>query len=160
MIHTFAGKGRGGRLRVIQVTDKGWHELRKLGIERPKPLTGGGWEHELAARLIAHEGRRQGYQVEYEVTMEDRRFDVVWTSKAGQKVFHEVELSDILHAVENLLKALEIPGVTMFGNKLVLVVRDKKDAERAAKILRKKGRRLEEDGVISIRCISDYFINI
>jgi hypothetical protein len=159
-LHTFS-KGRGGQVRVIEVTDPGWGRLEALGIQRQKPVTGGGWEHELAARLIGAEGRRTGHRVEYEVTVFDRRFDVVWASTRGQKIFFEIEMSRIDHAVENLIKAMQIPGVAMFKNKLVLVVRDRKDAERAAKIFgAKKGRRLEEDGVISIRCISDYYINI
>jgi hypothetical protein len=159
-VHSFPGKGRGGRIRVIEVTDRGWERLQEIGIQREKPLTHGGWEHELAARLIGTEGRRVGRGVEYEVSLFDRRFDVVWTSKTGQKTFFEVELSDISHAVEGMLKAMQIPGVTVLGNRLVVVVRDRKDAERARKLLAKKGCRTEEDGVILIRCISDYYINI
>ncbi len=159
-LHVFSGRGRGGRVRVIEVTDEGWGRLEALGIQRERPLTHGGWEHDFAARLVEQAGRRGGYQVEYEVAMFDRRFDVVWSAEGGEKTFYEVELSRIDHAVENLMKAMEIPGVTMFGNRIFLVVRDRKDAERARKLLAKKGRRLEEDGVISIRCISDYDINI
>jgi hypothetical protein len=159
-VHSLPGKSRGGRIRVIEVADKGWERLQEIGIQREKPLTHGGWEHELAARLIGAEGRRTGHGVEYEVTVFDRRFDVAWTSKTGQKTFYEVEMSSLDHAVENLMKAMEIPGVTMFGNKIFLVVRDRKDAERARKLLAKKGCRTEEDGVISIRSISDYYINI
>jgi hypothetical protein len=54
---------------------------------------------------------------------------------------------------------MEIPGVSMFMNRIVLVVRDKKDADRAAKLLAKRGYRVEESNEISIRTISD-FINI
>ena len=158
-VHTFSGAGRGGRYRIVEVTDEGWEILEGLGVERAKALTQGGWEHELAARLIGRAGKRRGYQVEYEVSMFERRFDVVWTSKEGQKTFFEVELSDISHAVDNVLKAMEIPGVSMFMNRIVLVVRDKKDADRAAKLLAKRGYRVEESNEISIRTISD-FINI
>jgi len=160
-IHTFPGRGRGGRFRVAEVTDKGWKVLEALGIERPKALTQGGWEHELAARLVGKEGQRLGYHVDYEVTMGDRRFDCVWTSRQGRKVFYEVEMSRLDHAVDNLVKALRIPGVAGLGNRLVLVVRDKGTAEKARKRLGKSVRRLEQDGVLTIKCVSDFIkINI
>ncbi len=159
-VHSFPGKGRGGRVRVIEVTNEGWARLQELGIQREKPLTGGGWEHELAARWIGREGRRQGCEVGYEATLAGRRVDVLWRERTGRRTLCEVELSDIAHGVEGILKAMQIPGVTGFGNRLFLIVRSRKDAERARKLLAKKGRRLEEDGDISIQCISDYYINI
>jgi hypothetical protein len=68
--HLFSTGQRGGQVTILEVTDLGWEELKKRGIERPAPRTEGGWEHNLAAVLIGEEGERQGMKVRYEVKLQ------------------------------------------------------------------------------------------
>jgi hypothetical protein len=68
--HLFSTGQRGGPVTILEVTDQGWEELKKRGIDRPVPRTEGGWEHNLAAILIGEEGERQGMRVRYEVDLQ------------------------------------------------------------------------------------------
>ena len=68
--HLFSTGQRGGPVTILEVTDQGWQELKKRGIDRPSPRTEGGWEHNLAAILIGEQGERQGMRVRYEVDLQ------------------------------------------------------------------------------------------
>ena len=157
--HKFSrGGGSGGMVTLYEVTDLGWKILEKLGVSRPKRLTRGDWEHNLVARLIGMEGKKEGCEVHYEYKVEDRYFDVVCIRRDGKSIFYEIGMSDPAHEVENLLKAVEIPGVVSGGNRIVLVVRDIKFRKRVERIVSLRDKSGVLEALWEVKVVGDYLI--
>jgi hypothetical protein len=85
-----------GRLCFVEVTPLAWAVLEAKGIERPKPKTNGGFEHELAVELIEVWEKGDGRSVDFEVDLSGRRLDVVSHDRqSGKRRFYNVGMTDI-----------------------------------------------------------------
>ncbi|KXB07621.1 hypothetical protein AKJ51_00705 [candidate division MSBL1 archaeon SCGC-AAA382A20] len=152
--HRFSTGGRGGRVTLLEVTDHGWERLKKMGVDRPDPMTAGGWEHQLGARLIQQEGRKRKFKVDFEVDLGPVQMDVKWRSKQGQIQFFNIGISRVPRESKNALKAVQLPAVK--EGKFTLVCRDTKFRKKVSKKLKKLDPDGNRTGDIELKIIADF----
>jgi hypothetical protein len=131
--HSFSTGKRGGSLKLLEITARGWEELKRHGIaslQRPKSMT---WEHQLGVDVTEAIGRQEQRQVDREVQIESMRLDVRWRSVTGAAVFFQVGISSPEREVDNACKALKLPAIAQA--KLVLICRDKAFADRVRRLM-------------------------
>jgi hypothetical protein len=155
--HWFSTGRTGGKYCFYELTASAWSLLRIVGKNPPKPLTNGGFEHELAAQLISAKGIAAGFAVRCEVDVDGIRGDVVFTDKqTGARILHNVGISHPEHEVESLLKFLKL---TSAGHtKYILVARDSNYRKNVVALLKKKDPSGEIQRRIEIKLMAD-FIN-
>jgi hypothetical protein len=152
--HRFSTGRIGGRLCVFEVLDYGWTILLARGIARPRSLTQGGFEHELAAQLLKAETHRNDFGIQFEVYLGGLRGDAVMThKKTGQRICVNIGISNAEHEVDSIEKFFRLPVARSV--KYVLVGRDAAFVKKVRKIL--KTRKVEDAIVrqVHFRVIAD-----
>ena len=149
-------KKRGGNFTYVALTDGGWSELEARGFKREKTSTRGSGLHDLAAGRIKERGVREGHEVAFEYTFGGRCFDAAWKHRNGQRTFFEIGLSSPEHEVENLVKAVAIPGVVTKGNRLVLVARDDRFRKEVMRILKKRDPEGIVGAIVEMEVLSNF----
>jgi hypothetical protein len=147
----FATGKRGGPLTLLEVTDRGWEALATRGIERPKALTRGSWEHNLVAAALGEIGQRQKAHVDYEVDLGGVRVDVEWRNPTGKRTFFQVGLSKPEREVEAVEKALKVPALA--NGQLVLVVRDTAFAQRVSSLFKARDPTGQTEKKVLVRLV-------
>ncbi len=154
--HSFSTGRVGGQIKFLEVTATGEREVRRAGLLPRRMRTQGGWEHNLAAILVGARGRENGMSIEYEVDLEGVRIDVVWHNKKnGQKVFHNIGVSDVAREAESIIKALRLPVIE--ANSFVLVARDSLFRKKLNKRLGK--RDADALSKIDVKLVADFVGN-
>jgi len=94
-----------GRIRYLEVTEKGKEYLRQKGFDVP-PRREGGPEHEYWKHRVADYFKQKGYQIELEKPIGDGKTVDIVISNDGREVAVEIETGKS-DAVENIRKGLE-----------------------------------------------------
>jgi len=111
------------RETYVALTDLGREELVRMGVKLPKPRTGGGPEHELAAVIVERYGRQRGYRVSFEVPLEGIRIDVKWDRPDGL-TYLNISVSRPKREAEKAIQAVSLPAIERA--EFILVCRDAK----------------------------------
>jgi hypothetical protein len=153
--HRFATGRLGGQWCFYEITDYGWLILEQKGISRPKPLTNGDFEHELAARLVEEEGKSRAFATEFEVDIGGLRLDAAWICrKSGDRILFNIGISRPGHEVDCVEKFLKMPLARTFG--FVLVVRDSSFRRKVQAILKKRDPKGDIHKRVEIKLIADF----
>ena len=153
--HRFSTGKVGGQLCFYEITKFGWQILKKKGVLRPKSRTGGGFEHELAAKLIEQKGKRQGYSVQFEVDIQGVRLDVLWLDrKYGKRSLFNIGVSSEKYECNALFRIRELP--IFQSSQVIMVARDGKFRGRMRKILKAKDQQGNILKQIQIKLIADF----
>lgn len=152
--HSFSTGHPGGRVVITEVTGSGREELNRRGIECPAPVTGGGWEHNMAAVLIGDAGAQKGMKVSYEVGLQGVRADMEWRDPTGKRIFFNIGVSDPVREAENALKILGLP--VMADNEFIFVARDSAFAKVFARALKAADSSGAAEKKIKVQLIADY----
>ena len=136
MIVRLPSGSRGGGLRLLQITDRGWEVLGELNVPRPKRPTHGGWLHNVAASAIGAVGRWEGHQVRCEYQIPGVRLDVAWLANTGKATFFLIGVSDPSREADSIIRAFEVPVVQNQG--LVLVCRDRQFGDRVRSLCKSR----------------------
>jgi hypothetical protein len=151
---------RGGAMRIPRVPDPGWLELSQLGTERPEPVLGGSWEHDLCGKVLGAIGQRQNYRPSYEVPIglrKDVRIDVVLEAVNRIRLYCQCCFSDASREAETAIKALSI--IPAEAGRLVMVCRDKGLASALSRLLTKADGYEQFHDRISIKIFGDVLEN-
>jgi len=158
LIHRFSTGRIGGQLCFFEITEYGWQILELKGISRPKSLTNGGFEHELAARLIEAKARVEGFGVEFEIDIGGLRLDVALINrKTGQRAYYNIGISNPAHEVDSLEKFFSLPASQ--NSSFTLVARDSTFAKQVKKILKEKKVDANIMKKVEIKLIAN-FVNV
>lgn len=153
--HRFSTGRVGGQLCFYEVKQYGWVILKAFQIIKTRSLTNGDFEHELAAQLIAAEGKRLGLSVQFEVDINGVRIDAVLTDrKNGRRRLYNIGISRPVHEVESLEKFLQLPIAN--SSQFVLVARDSSFAKKVKAILKSRDLQGEILHRIQIKLIADF----
>jgi len=154
-IHCFPTGKRGGQISLIELTEPAWELLREKGFAKPKPKTGGDWEHEVAAQLIEAEGKKLGYKVSFEVELGGVRVDVQWLdTKTGQRKLFNIGISRPAYEVESIEKLLKLPASN--DSNLTLVARDSTFAKKVNSIIKATDPKGDVFKHIEIKLLTDF----
>jgi len=153
--HRFATGKVGGQFCVYEITDYGWQILQAKGIIRPKPLTNGDFEHELAAKLIQIEAKRLGFAAEFEVDIQGLRLDAALINrKTGRRSLFNIGISRPAYEVRAIEKFFTLPISN--DSTFTLVARDSAVAHKVQKLLKKKDPQDRILQKIEIKLIADF----
>jgi len=121
-LHTFK-TGQRGQPKVAELTSDGWDLLeRKQLVDRSAKPTHGGFEHNLAAESLRRIGKKNGWDVDFEVQVGDVRIDVRWRNDRGKCIFYQIGVSKPEREAQAIVKAASHKVIRQ--NKLVLIARD------------------------------------
>lgn len=154
--HEFHPARRCGAVKVIEILEEGWNCLEPYGIEAPKKVLQGSWEHNLCGVTLRTIGKTQGYRVYFEVPQEaaqNRRVDVVWQSKDGSRWIWQCGIS----SPEREAKALVSLMPLIRDNKVALgiVCRDKAFLKKVTSHLKKEGVNRQKTDQITFKVVGD-----
>ena len=153
--HRFPTGRVGGQLCFYEITPYGWDILKAFNIRKPKSLTNGDFEHELAAKLIAAESKKLNFDVQFEVDINGLRIAVVLIDKkTGWRTLYNIGISRPTHEVESIEKFLQLPIAP--SAKFVLVARDSSFKKKVQTILKKKDPKGDILKQIEIKLIADF----
>lgn len=131
--HRFSTGRRGGRLSLLELTEAGWQAASQRGVRQPRPLTRGGWAHDVIAGALVAIGRRTGWRVDCEQPLGGGRVDVVWQGSDGRRIAYQIGLSDPQREAETLARMAGRADTTTV--RLVAVVPDKGFGQRLQQAL-------------------------
>lgn len=121
--HRFSGRGMGGQICFFEILEPGWMFLEPRGLSRPASLTHGGFEHDLAARLLKTQTRERGKNIEFEVDLNSMVTDsVVIDKQTGARTYYNIGVSEPTREIDSLLHFFTLP-VSQTAS-FVLIVRD------------------------------------
>jgi hypothetical protein len=153
--HTFATGKVGGQVSYLEITDAGWQILIAKGFVQPLPLTGGGFLHDLCAKLITSVEKTHGRLVRYEVDIYGKRLDVESRdSKTGERTFFNIGVSSPDREADSIDAIVKLPALT--GNKFVFVGIDNAFVKQVKEILKAKGWKKDATNRLDMRIIGDF----
>ena len=154
-IHTFSTGKVGGQVSYPEVMDIGWQVLETKGFVKPLPLTGGGFLHNLCAKLVTAAEKAQGRNVRYEVDIYGKRLDVESRDgKTGERTFFNIGISSPDREADSIDAIVKMPVLT--GNKFVFVGLDNAFVKQVKDALKAKGWKKEVINKLEMRVIGDY----
>ena len=136
--------------------DPGWLELSRFGITSPKPVLGGGWDHNLCGLVVGELGRRRHYRLSYEVPIgpeKKTRVDAVLEGVNRETIYCQCCFSAIQREADNAVTLLSTPPVT--SGHLLLVCRDKAFANILLKLVKREAVYLQHQHQVSIKVFGD-----
>jgi len=113
-------------LKLPEVTAAGWSELKPVGLKPPKPVIQGGWEHQLCEAVLEKLGRRQNYNVYFELPigpLQNVRGDVMWQKKNGSIILWQCGFSSPEREADSIERITAIDSLDNW--KVAVVCRDK-----------------------------------
>src|SRR5262249_5281081 len=100
---------RGGRIRVLEITEQGWRRLEELGVGEKKPRGRGDVKTKAMSYCVARDEKRRHPTAKVSV-------EKAWNAKAvdvlveldGRRIAFELQVSSpTAHATENLVRDVE-----------------------------------------------------
>lgn len=153
--HRFSTGRVGGQLCFYEITRYGWETLSAVGISKPKSRTNGGFEHELAAKLIEGKGSEKGFAVKFEVDIDGVRIDVVWIDrKNGQRIFINIAITNYTYEADAILRMSQLP--ILKDRPVLIVARDSVFAHKLKEALKAKSTQDNILNQIEIKLLADF----
>ena len=154
-IYAFSTGKVGGQVNYPEVTDTGWQILAAKGFTQPLPRTGGGFLHNLCAKLVTVAEKAQGRNVQYEVDIYGKRLDVESRDgKSGERTFFNIGISSPAREADSIDATVKLPALT--GNKFVFIGLDNAFVKQVKDALKAKGWKKEVINKLDMRVIGDF----
>lgn len=156
--HRFGSGHRGGRYCFYEITEYGWQLLNGRKIYRPKSLTNGNFEHELAAKLLKYYASLQKAKIKFEVQIENMRLDAGITDTTnGSCHYYNIGVTNPTREVDSIEKYFKLPVSKQVL--FTLIARDTKFVKQVQQLT--KQRKISQDIIdkFEIKKISD-FVNL
>lgn len=149
---SFSTRKRGGAVTLPVLTDAGTVEATKLGVNPPRPRTGGGNVHGMVARLVAERGKQLGMAVDYEFNVGAHRVDVVWRDrKTGKLTLFNIGITAADRELENACAIVNHSPAAF-----VFVARDMGLLRKFEYLLRARDRDGSLSQKIQMRIVTDF----
>ncbi|OHB49695.1 MAG: hypothetical protein A2Y10_05935 [Planctomycetes bacterium GWF2_41_51] len=149
--HRFSTGRVGGQLCFYEITVNGWNILNAKGVYKPKSLTNGDFEHELAAMLLEDYVKNLGLDIKFEVDINGLRPDAASIDrKTGERHFYNVGISKEAHEVDSIEKYLAM--LISENTPFTLICRDGAFAKKVKEILSQRNI----NQVIDIKLLADF----